>query len=199
MLAQVSTKRKPLPCVQQRVQPVLRDEMERLPAATSEHESASELAMRLRPFILLWCWSYLSCIDAATLRRISLQEDNNLANVLRNNTGKELFVPPLSTAANLFCAQIIDHLDCFFWNPIRIKTTSLICIFGDVLLVAAPSGPSTSAFSLRPVFPAGSECNRLSPCFPRHTFLSVHSLVGILNDLLDGLSWMPVSKSDGRL
>ena len=111
----------------------------------------------------------------------------------------ELFVPPLSTAANLFCAQIIDHLDCFFWNPIRIKTTSLICIFGDVLLVAAPSGPSTSAFSLRPVFPAGSECNRLSPCFPRHTFLSVHSLVGILNDLLDGLSWMPVSKSDGRL
>ncbi len=173
--------------------------MERLPAATSEHESTPEIEKRLRPLILRRRQAHLSCIDAAIPRRKPLQEDNNLANVLRNNTGRELFVPTLATVANVFWAQMIDHLDCFFWNPSRIETTLLMCIFGDMPLFAAPSGPFTPAFSVLPVFPAGSECDRLSICFPRNTFLSVHSLVGVLNDLFDGLSWMPVSKADGRL
>ncbi len=58
--ADVSAKLKSLPCVRQQVQPLTRDEMGRLLAATSQCGFAPEIAARVKTFILLQRWSGLA-------------------------------------------------------------------------------------------------------------------------------------------
>jgi site-specific recombinase XerD len=129
----VSSKLKSLPIVRKQVQPLTRDEMASLLAATSQCDFASEIADRVRIFILLQRWSGLACIDAATLPRNLLRVDNNLTQVHRTKTDAEVFIPLPPTVAQMLRAHANDHPDYFFWNPDRMKKTSLICQFGDWL------------------------------------------------------------------
>jgi integrase/recombinase XerD len=129
----VSSKLKSLPIVRKQVQPLTRDEMASLLAATSQCDFASEIADRVRIFILLQRWSGLACIDAATLPRNLLRVDNNLTQVHRTKTDAEVFIPLPPTVSQMLRAHANDHPDYFFWNPDRIKKTSLICQFGDWL------------------------------------------------------------------
>lgn len=129
----VSSKLKSLPIVRKQVQPLTRDEMEGLLAATSQCGFTSEIADRVRIFILLQRWSGLACIDAATLPRNLLRADDNLTQVHRTKTDAEVFIPLPPAVAEMLRAHANDHPDYFFWNPDRMKKTSLICQFGDWL------------------------------------------------------------------
>jgi integrase/recombinase XerD len=51
----------------------------------------------------------------------------------RNKTGTEVFVPLPPTVAEMLRSLPNDHLDYFFWNPERMKETSIVCMFGDWL------------------------------------------------------------------
>ena len=131
--ADVSSKLRPLPSVRKQVQPLTRDEMERLLAATSQCGFTPEIAERVRIFILLQRWSGLACVDAATLPRALLRADDNLTQVHRTKTDAEVFIPLPPAVAQMLRAHANDHPDYFFWNPSRMKRTSLICQFGDWL------------------------------------------------------------------
>ena len=129
----VSGKLKSLPIVRKQVQPLTRDEMESLLAATSQCGFTQEIVERVRIFILSQRWSGLACIDAATLPRNLLQADDNLTQVHRTKTDAEVFIPLPPAVAQMLRAHANNHPDYFFWNPERMKTTSLICQFGDWL------------------------------------------------------------------
>lgn len=129
----VSGKLKSLPIVRKQVQPLTREEMGRLLAATSQCGFAPEIAERVRIFILLQRWSGLACIDAATLPRNLLSDENNLVQVHRTKTNADVFIPLPPAVAEMLRAHPNDHPDYFFWNPERMKKTSLICQFGDWL------------------------------------------------------------------
>ena len=129
----VSSKLKSLPIVRKQVQPLTRDEMANLLAATSQCGFAPEIVERVRVFILLQRWSGLACIDAATLPRALQREDDNLTQVHRTKTDAEVFIPLPPAIAKMLRAHVNDHPDYFFWNPDRMKKTSLICQFGDWL------------------------------------------------------------------
>jgi integrase/recombinase XerD len=129
----VSSKLKSLPVVRKQVQPLTHDEVEGLLAATSQCGFTSEIAERVRIFILLQRWSGLACIDAATLPRTLLRADDNLTQVHRTKTDAEVFIPLPPAVAKMLRAHANDHPDYFFWNPERMKKTSLICQFGDWL------------------------------------------------------------------
>ncbi len=131
----VSSKLKSLPIVRKQVQPLTRDEMEGLLAATSQCGFTSEIAERVRIFILLQRWSGLACIDAATLPRTLLRDDNNLTMVHRTKTDAEVFIPLPPAVAQMLRAHANDRPDYFFWSPERMKRISLICQFGDWLRV----------------------------------------------------------------
>jgi len=130
--ADPSAKLKSLPSERNQVQPLTRDEMGRLVAATAECEFDPEVAYKVRTFILLQRWSGLACMDAATLRRDGLKENNNLTRG-RNKTGTEVFVPLPPAVAEMLRALPNDNPDYFFWNPDRMKKTSIVCMFGDWL------------------------------------------------------------------
>ena len=72
-------------------------------------------------------------MDAATLRRDLLKDNNNLTRVERNKTGTGVFVPLPPAVAEMLRALPNDHPDYFFWNPDRMKKTSVVCVFGDWL------------------------------------------------------------------
>jgi integrase/recombinase XerD len=127
----VSAKLKSLPIVRKQVQPLTKDEMARLLAATSQCGFSPEIEERVRVFILLQRWSGLACVDAATLPRRLLRADDNLAQVHRTKTDAEVFIPLPHAVAQMLRAHVNDHPDYFFWNPERMKTTSLVCQFGD--------------------------------------------------------------------
>lgn len=129
----VSAKLTSLPIVRKQVQPLTRDEMEGLLAATSQCGFTPEIVERVRVFILLQRWSGLACIDAATLPRALLRADDNLSMVHRTKTDAEVFIPLPPAVAQMLRAHANDHPDYFFWNPARMKKTSLICQFGDWL------------------------------------------------------------------
>jgi integrase/recombinase XerD len=131
----VSSKLKSLPIVRKQVQPLTRDEMEGLSAATSQCGFTSEITERVRIFILLQRWSGLACIDAATLPRNLLRADDNLTQVHRTKTDAEVFIPLPPAVAKMLRAHVNDHPDYFFWNPERMKKTSLVCQFGDWLRI----------------------------------------------------------------
>ncbi len=129
----VAAKLKSLPIVRKQVQPLTRDEMASLLAATSQCGLSPEIEERVRVFILLQRWSGLACIDAATLPRNLLRADDNLTQVHRTKTDAEVFIPLPPAVAKMLRAHANDHPDYFFWNPERMKKTSLICQFGDWL------------------------------------------------------------------
>jgi integrase/recombinase XerD len=53
--------------------------------------------------------------------------------VHRTKTNAEVFIPLPPAVAQMLRAHANDHPDYFFWNPERMKKTSLICQFGDWL------------------------------------------------------------------
>jgi site-specific recombinase XerD len=129
----VSSKLKSLPIVRKQVQPLTRDEIADLLMATRQCGFSLDIEERVRVFILLQRWSGLACVDAATLRRDLLRHDDNLTQVHRTKTDAEVFIPLPPAVAKMLRAHANDHPDYFFWNPERMKRSSLICQFGDWL------------------------------------------------------------------
>ena len=123
-----SAKLKSLPSEHNQVQPLTQGDMQRLLAATDNCEFSQEVAYRVKTIILLMRWSGLACMDAATLRRDALGDDNNLTR-RRNKTNVEVFVPLPPAVAEMLRALTNDHPDYFFWNPERLKKTSIVCEF----------------------------------------------------------------------
>jgi site-specific recombinase XerD len=128
-----SSKLTSLPIVRKQVQPLTPDEMARLLAATRQCDFTPEIAERVRIFILLQRWSGLACVDAATLKRELLRDDNCLVQVHRNKTNAEVFIPLPPAVAKMLRSHVNDDENYFFWNPGRMKKSSLICQFGDWL------------------------------------------------------------------
>ncbi|WP_162601757.1 tyrosine-type recombinase/integrase [Occallatibacter savannae] len=127
----VSAKLQSLPIVRTQVQPLTKDEMARLLAATSQCGLSTEVEQRVRTFILLQRWSGLACVDAATLKRELLGDDDNLTQVHRTKTDAEVFIPLPPPVAAMLRSHPNDHPDYFFWNPDRMAKPSLVCQFGD--------------------------------------------------------------------
>lgn len=105
----VSGKLKSLPIVRKQVQPLTRDEMEGLLAATSQCGFTAETVERVKILILLQRWSGLACIDAATLPRNLLRADDNLTQVHRTKTDAEVFIPLPPAVAQMLRAHANDH------------------------------------------------------------------------------------------
>ena len=127
----VSAKLQSLPIVRKQVQPLTKEEMARLFAATSQCGFSPEVEQRVRTFMLLQRWSGLACVDAATLKRELLGSDNNLTQVHRTKTDTEVFIPLPPAVAAMLRSHSNDHPDYFFWNPDRMAKPSLVCQFGD--------------------------------------------------------------------
>jgi integrase/recombinase XerD len=130
--ADPSAKLKSLPSERNQVQPLTLEEMQRLLAATDACEFSPVVAYRVKTLILLMRWSGLACMDAATLRRDALGNDNNLTR-RRNKTNTEVFVPLPPAVAEMLRALTNDQIDYFFWNPERVKKTSIVCEFAVLL------------------------------------------------------------------
>jgi len=75
--ADPSAKLKALPPEHNHVQPLTQGEMQRLLAATDDCGFSTEVAYRVKTVILLMRWSGLACMDATTLSRDALGDDNN--------------------------------------------------------------------------------------------------------------------------
>jgi site-specific recombinase XerD len=130
--ADPSAKLKALPSAHNQVQPLTQGEMQGLLAATDDCGFSPEVAYRVKTVILLMRWSGLACMDATTLSRYALGDDNNLTR-RRNKTKQEVFVPLPPTVAERLRALCNDHPDYFFWNPERTKKTSIVCEFAVLL------------------------------------------------------------------
>jgi len=130
--ADPSAKLKSLPSEHNQVQPLTQGEMQRLLAATDNCGFSPEIAYRVKTVILLMRWSGLACMDAVTVRRDALGDDNNLTR-RRNKTNVEVFVPLPPAVAEMLRVLTNDHPDYFFWNPERIKKTSIVCEFAVLL------------------------------------------------------------------
>ena len=126
-----SAKLTSLPVVRKQVQPLTRDEMAALLTATAQCGFSPEIEERVRVFILLQRWSGLACVDAATLPRNLLRDDDNLTQVHRTKTDAEVFIPLPPAVAKMLRAHANDHPDYFFWNPTRMGKPALVCQFGD--------------------------------------------------------------------
>jgi hypothetical protein len=75
-------------------------------------------------------WSRVhGCRD---LRRDALSDSNNISRK-RNKTDAEVFIPLPPAVAEMLRALPNDHPDYFFWNPGRMKKTSIVAMFGDWL------------------------------------------------------------------
>jgi site-specific recombinase XerD len=127
-----SAKLKPLPSEHNQVQPLTEGEMQRLLAATDNCEFSSEVAYRVKTLMLLMRWTGLACMDATTLRRDGLGPDNNVTR-RRHKTNAEVFVPLPPAVAERLRVLPNDHPEYFFWNPERVKETSIVCEFAVLL------------------------------------------------------------------
>lgn len=132
ILADPSAKLKSLKSERTQVQPLTQEEMGQLVNATAECGFTSEVAYKVRTFILLQRWSALACMDAATLKRDGLKE-NNILKCKRNKTGAEVCVPLPPAVAEMLRALPNDHPNYFFWNPNRMAKKSVVALFGDLL------------------------------------------------------------------
>ena len=130
--ADPSAKLKSLPSGRHQVLPLSRDDFDRILAAVDQCCFTPAVEYRVKTFILLQRWSGLACMDAATLRRDALSDSNNISRE-RNKTDGEVFIPLPPPVAEMLRALPNDHPEYFFWNPGRMKTTSLVCMFGDWL------------------------------------------------------------------
>jgi site-specific recombinase XerD len=130
--ADPSAKLKSLPSGRHQVLPLSRDDFDRIQAAVDQCGFTPAVEYRVKTFILLQRWSGLACMDAATLRRDALSDSNNISRE-RNKTDAGVFIPVPPAVAEMLRAMPNDHPDYFFWNPERMKKTSLVCMFGDLL------------------------------------------------------------------
>jgi integrase/recombinase XerD len=130
--ADPSAKLKALPSEHNQVQPLTQGEMQRILAATDDCGFSPEVAYRVKTVSLLMRWSGLACMDATTLSRDALGDDNNVTR-RRNKTKQEVFVPLPPTVAERLRVLSNDHPDYFFWNPERTKKTSIVCEFAVLL------------------------------------------------------------------
>jgi integrase/recombinase XerD len=130
--ADPSAKLKSLPSEHNQVQPLTEEEMQQLLAATDSCEFSPEVVYRVKTLMLLMRWSGLACMDATTLRRDALGDDNNLTR-RRNKTNTEVFVPLPPAVAERLRVLPNDHSEHFFWNPNRVKKTSVVCEFAVLL------------------------------------------------------------------
>lgn len=127
-----SAKLMSLPSGRNQVLPLSRDEFDRILAAVDHCGFAREVTYRVKSFILLQRWSGLSCMDAATLSRAALSQDNNISRE-RTKTNNGVFVPIPDAVAEMLRMLPNDDLEYFFWNPKRMKKTSIVAMFGDWL------------------------------------------------------------------
>jgi site-specific recombinase XerD len=130
--ADPSAKLKSLPSGRHQVLPLSRDDFDRILAAVDQCGFTPAVEYRVKTFILLQRWSGLACMDAATLRRDALSDSNNISRE-RNKTDAGVFIPLPPAVAEMLRALPNDHREHFFWNPGRMKKTSLVCMFGDLL------------------------------------------------------------------
>jgi site-specific recombinase XerD len=108
--ADPSAKLKALPSEHNQVQPLTQGEIQRLLAATDDCGFSPRVAYRVKTVILLMRWSGLACMDATTLRRDALGDDNNLTR-RRNKTNTEVFVPLPPTVSERLRVLLNDHPD----------------------------------------------------------------------------------------
>jgi integrase/recombinase XerC len=127
-----SAKLMSLPSGRKQVLPLSRAEFDRILAAVDQCGFKPEIAYRVKCFILLQRWSGLSCMDAATLSRSAMSEDNNISRE-RNKTNNGVFVPIPDAVAEMLRMLANDDPEYFFWNPKRMKKTSIVAMFGDWL------------------------------------------------------------------
>jgi integrase/recombinase XerD len=69
-------------------------------------------------------------MDAATLSRFALSPDNNISRE-RTKTNNGVFVPIPDAVAEMLRMLPNDDAEYFFWNPKRLKKTSIVAQFGD--------------------------------------------------------------------
>jgi integrase/recombinase XerD len=172
--ADPSAKLKSLPSGRHQVLPLSRDEFDRILTAVDQCGFTPTVEYRVKTFILLQRWSGLACMDAATLRRDALSDSNNILRK-RNKTDGEVFIPLPPPVAEMLRALPNDHPEYFFWNPGRMKTTSLVCMFGDWL---------------RTVFDKASVRHSMSEMLShrfRHTFAVEMLLAGMGTDQVSRL------------
>ena len=130
--ADPSAKLKSLPYGHNQVLPLTRDEFDRILAAVDQCGFTPAVAYRVKCFILLQRWSGLACMDAATLSRSALSDDSSISRE-RNKTDNGVFVPIPDAVAEMLRMLPNDHPEYFFWNPKRMKQTSIVALFGDWL------------------------------------------------------------------
>jgi site-specific recombinase XerD len=128
--ADPSAKLKSLPSGRHQVLPLPREEFERILAAVDQCGFTLEVTYRVKTFILLQRWSGLASMDAATLSRSALSQDNNISRA-RNKTDNAVFVPIPDAVAEMLRMLPNDDSEYFFWNPKRMKKTSIVAQFGD--------------------------------------------------------------------
>lgn len=125
-----AAKLRSLPYGHNQVLPLSPEEFDRILAAVDQCDFTSDVIYRVKTFVLLQRWSGLACMDAATLSRAALSPDNNISRE-RTKTDNEVFVPIPDAVAEMLRMLPNDDPDYFFWNPKRMKKTSIVAQFGD--------------------------------------------------------------------
>lgn len=119
-----------LPYGHNQVLPLSCEEFDRILATVDQCDFSPEVAYKVRTFVLLQRWSGLACMDAATLSRSALSPDNNISRE-RTKTDNDVFVPIPDAVAEMLRMLPNDDPEYFFWNPKRMKKTSIVAQFGD--------------------------------------------------------------------
>jgi integrase/recombinase XerD len=125
-----AAKLRSLPYGHNQVLPLSREEFDRILAAVDQCDFTPDVAYRVKTFILLQRWSGLACMDAATLSRSALSSDNNISRE-RTKTNNGVFVPIPDAVAEMLRMLPNDDPEYFFWNPKRLKKTSIVAQFGE--------------------------------------------------------------------
>jgi len=125
-----AAKLRSLPYGHNQVLPLSPEEFDRILAAVDQCDFTRDVAYRVKTFILLQRWSGLACMDAATLSCAALSPDNNISRE-RTKTNNGVFVPIPDAVAEMLRMLPNDDPEYFFWNPKRMKKTSIVAQFGE--------------------------------------------------------------------
>lgn len=111
--------------------PLTVEEMKRLLVAVDEvrvwgvnakSKDAKEVAYKVKALILFHRWSGLSIIDAVTLPRTRLYE-NNAVELRRNKTGEPVLTKVPDYVADILRLMPNTHPGFFFWDAAKLKTS----------------------------------------------------------------------------
>jgi site-specific recombinase XerD len=111
--------------------PLTSEEMKRLLAATDEvkvwgvnakSKDVKQVAYKVKTLILLQRWSGLSIIDAVTLPRTMLYE-NNAVELSRTKTGEPVLTMVPAYVADMLRLMPNTHPGLFFWDGAKLKTS----------------------------------------------------------------------------